>query len=204
MIKSYAFELMDTKMYVIDDGKEAVVIDPFECSEVISDLSTRDKVYILLTHEHFDHISGVNAFRERLSQDILSVFCSKKCNDIMSTDKNNTRRFPLLFLKDRDLFHYVKENYKFPYICSADSIFDDKLSLEAAGHDFEIISMPGHSPGSSIIIMDNDILFGGDNILGNRNEISFPDSDKEYYENVILHFLNNYNNQEAMVYPGHG
>ena len=201
IIKSYDFDLMDSKMYVIRDGDEAVVIDPNVNDEAFEYLSGVRKVIILLTHEHFDHISGVNTFKERYD---CEVICSETCNSIMATKASNTRIFPFLFLSDKDKFHYVRTHYKLPYYCSADRTFSGELNITAAGHDFRLYEMPGHSPGSIVIMMDDNIMFSGDNILGNGNEFIFRDSDKLYYQTVFMPFIIGLKNTGVKVMPGHG
>ena len=60
-IKRYVSGLLSSNMYVIIEGDHAIVIDPF-ADTTPSEGSIID--YILLTHEHYDHISGVNVWKK--------------------------------------------------------------------------------------------------------------------------------------------
>lgn len=208
-IKSYTFELIDERMYVIFGDDEVVVIDPFECNEACEDIRDRfngacpnGKVYIFLTHSHFDHVSGVNFFKERFD---CEVVCSKRCAFIIDNPKNETRKFPFLFMSDKEKFHYVRTHFQFPYLCSATMTFEDQMELNAAGHDFLLKEVGGHSDSSIVIVMDGDkFLFAGDNILGNGNELAFNDADADVYENVCLPFFEKFENADTIVCPGHG
>ena len=163
---------------------------------------TRGKVYIILTHSHFDHVSGVNYYKERFN---CEVICSKRCGEIIDNPKNDTRKFPFLFVSDKEKFGYVKTHFKFPYLCSATMTFTGEMELKAAGHTFLLKEIGGHCDSSIAIIMDGGCaLFTGDNLLANGKELAFSDADKDSYEKVCLPFFVQFENTDAIVYPGHG
>ncbi len=58
----------DNYIWMLDDGREAVVVDPGEAAPVESALDARALalVGILVTHHHPDHVGGVDALRKRL------------------------------------------------------------------------------------------------------------------------------------------
>ncbi|VVE90270.1 hydroxyacylglutathione hydrolase [Pandoraea bronchicola] len=53
----------DNYLWVVDNGKDAVVVDPGEAAPVLAYLETRGLTLraILITHKHADHIGGVDA-----------------------------------------------------------------------------------------------------------------------------------------------
>ncbi|VTU37343.1 Hydroxyacylglutathione hydrolase [Variovorax sp. PBS-H4] len=55
--------LADNYIWVIDDGREAVVVDPGEAPPVVAHLRRRGLKLsaVLLTHHHYDHVGGVEA-----------------------------------------------------------------------------------------------------------------------------------------------
>ncbi|VVE73715.1 hydroxyacylglutathione hydrolase [Pandoraea captiosa] len=57
----------DNYLWVIDDGKDAVVVDPGDAAPVLAYLDSRGLTLraILITHKHADHIGGVDALLER-------------------------------------------------------------------------------------------------------------------------------------------
>jgi hydroxyacylglutathione hydrolase len=65
-LHSFSFDPIDSRMYVLIAGNQALIIDP--CVDAIAlqllkDINVKD-VIVLPTHEHYDHISGVNWARE--------------------------------------------------------------------------------------------------------------------------------------------
>lgn len=205
MIKTYNFRIMDERTYLIKGSDPndavAVVIDPSDEEEIYNDLEGINKVVILLTHHHFDHICGVNNLKERFN---CEVICTQRCSEVICTDKNDSRRFPFLFIGDKETFHYIRDHYKLPYTCTADTTFEGNMKLEAAGHSFELIEMPGHSFTCMMILMDNKYLFTGDNVLGNGNELIFQDADKDAFENIVIPYLESIKDSDIVIYPGHG
>ena len=58
----------DNYIWMIHDGRQAVVVDPGESAPVIAALDAQqlDLAAILVTHHHGDHVGGVDALRPRL------------------------------------------------------------------------------------------------------------------------------------------
>ena len=60
--------LSDNYIWMIDDGRRALVVDPGEPGPVMAALDARrlELAAILVTHHHADHVGGVDALRARL------------------------------------------------------------------------------------------------------------------------------------------
>ena len=58
----------DNYLWLLDNGREALVVDPGDAAPVAAALDARGLTLagILLTHHHGDHVGGVNALRPRL------------------------------------------------------------------------------------------------------------------------------------------
>lgn len=59
----------DNYLWLLDNGREALVVDPGDAAPVLAALDARGLTLagILLTHHHGDHVGGVNALRPRLN-----------------------------------------------------------------------------------------------------------------------------------------
>lgn len=197
----YSFELMDSRMYMIREKDEILVIDPCMDEEMLQDAAGAVRATVLLTHEHFDHISGVNWLREHFR---CCVYTGAVCAErIESIRANLSSSFAFLFILDREKYDYVRHNISLPYKCKADECFTEYGELKWREHTIEIYEVGGHSPGSCFIVLDHQLLFAGDNLLENDQELRGIDADKGVYEEKVFPFLRSFD-AEIYVLPGHG
>ncbi|MBD5508672.1 MAG: MBL fold metallo-hydrolase [Lachnospiraceae bacterium] len=200
-IHVYSFELMDSRMYMIREDDEIFVVDPCIDNELLRDAQGAKHVTVFLTHEHYDHISGVNWLKDHFS---CSVYAGKVCAGRVESEKDNlSSRFPFLFLLDKEKYDYVRSHFSLPYTCRVETSFCGKGQLLWKGHLIELYEVGGHSPGSSLIVFDKKFLFGGDNILDNGKELWGTDGDMKQYRESVLPMLRKFN-QQMIVLPGHG
>lgn len=83
-------------MYVLVCENSAIVIDPHistACRQYLQDNGV-DNIVIILTHEHFDHTSGVNYYRNIVPK--VHVIAHRFCAEKISIARNNR---PLALLK---------------------------------------------------------------------------------------------------------
>ncbi|MCM1267418.1 MAG: MBL fold metallo-hydrolase [Bacteroidales bacterium] len=197
----YSFELMDSRMYVIQEDDEIFVVDPCVEEALPQEVKGAVRAAVFLTHEHYDHISGVNRLREQFA---CTVYAGKVCAErIVSAQHNLSSRFPFLFLRDRETYQYVRSHFELPYTCKADTVFAGKGTIMWKGHLVELLETGGHSPGSSLIVFDGKFLFGGDNLLESGRVFRGTDGDPAQYREHVLPVLREFDPQ-ITVLPGHG
>lgn len=204
-IFSFAFQPIDSRMYVVVGAdSSAVVIDPSESYDAvmlfrqhgISDIS------VILTHEHYDHISGVNYLREHFNCNIIA---SEKCAEALPEPRKNlSYYFESLFCTHSDeVIQQVRDLKIKPYSCNADTVFADEYTLLYCGHQFHLRYTPGHSIGSTCILLDDKCLFSGDSLLHTPVVTRLPSSSKRDYCESALPYISKLN-RDVIVYPGHG
>lgn len=197
----YSFEWMDSRMYMICDGDEIFVVDPCVDEELLRDAGLAKRATVFLTHEHYDHISGVNWLKEHFS---CSVYAGEICAGRITSERDNlSSRFPLIFLTDREKYHYIRDHFSLPYTCEAENRFKGKGEMMWKGHLVELYEVGGHSPGSCLIMFDRKLLFGGDNILDNGRELWGTDGNPIHYREKVLPMLGMFD-PHITVLPGHG
>ncbi len=201
-IKTFKSNLMASNMYFLMHEKSTIIIDPHVSEEALTYIDSNSLIvnYIILTHEHYDHISGVNLFRKMFG---CKVICSYECAEaIQHPNLNFSKYFDVLM----EIMPKEKEQGSLdikPYSCFADISFEKKLELKWEGHEVLLKSTPGHSKGSICILVDNTYLFSGDSLLRDYPTVTcLKGGNSKTYKDRTLIFLNKLS-QEVIVYPGH-
>jgi hydroxyacylglutathione hydrolase len=168
----------------------AVVIDPGSSdARAVADLLEKQHKRldcIILTHEHFDHIAGVNVLKQQYA---CKLICSRECSSRMVDPKKNLSRY------------LIKQDYT---CCAADYTCEElHHQLNWGGLFIGFIATPGHTAGSiSVAIQDN--LFTGDTLVFNtKTVVKLPGGNKQHLHKSI-HFILAQFDTNTLVHPGHG
>lgn len=203
----YRLPYIDSNMYISIEGQEALIIDPCPSEVALSRLRGAgvQQVTVLLTHEHFDHTSGVNWLREHFP---CRVICHEECGERISIPANNR---PLVFLPLMQV-RSEEEAAEIENFCEgfpiesirADVTFHEAYDFLWQGHSINMRSCPGHSPGSSVIRFDDTYAFTGDYMIPDIPVIlRFPGGSKEAYKQRTLPYLLSLEGNTKIM-PGHG
>lgn len=192
--------LAEGNCYVCAEGDRAVVIDPCHPQGPASLLEERGLVpeWILLTHEHCDHMLGLEALRRKYPD--APVLCSGACDAGLRNKHLNMSAMMEVYLtfKGKPGAHYP------PFVCApADQTFEDEYTMTWQGHTLRLTPLPGHTPGSICIRWDGDILFSGDYLIPGEAVITrLPGGDTEAYERLAKPWLAALE-PGLWIYPGH-
>lgn len=158
-------------MYVLLSGKEAIVLDPHESIELLELLVEHhiEQVHILLTHEHYDHVSGVNWLCRAT---VADIYCHKDAAYSLQQEHTKTPPFISTVIASEDRkdggHRYLDFKAQFkPYSIFADRTFEKTDNFKIGTLRFEVTSTPGHSPGSTCYKMNDHFVFTGDSLLQN-------------------------------------
>ncbi|KEY18723.1 MBL fold metallo-hydrolase [Kaistella antarctica] len=193
-IQSFAFNPFSENTYVVfNEDKDAFIIDPGNFSEeetatlikFISDNGLKVQ-NILLTHAHIDHVLGLQKVYDQYQVPVLIHPLEQEMLDRNPMDAN---RFGFFFKPFAGKISYINENE----------------TVTLGNHEFKIIHVPGHSPGSIAFyneaqkfMISGDVLFEGsigrtDLYKGNHDQLITNIKTKL----LVLH-------EETKVYNGHG
>ena len=200
-IISYQSDIIDSMSYLICIDDIRIVIDPHEDNDLLLDLGETLSLKVILTHEHFDHISGVNWLKSRFN---TTVYASELCGNKLMSKRNGTELFPLLLIGDKIAYRQFKEKYQLPYRCVIDKLLCGDVDWYFGNCHIHIFETPGHSAGSVSVLLNNSVLFPGDILLGNEEEFRSIDADIETYKKVTLPKFIRLISDDIMVFPGHG
>lgn len=203
------YEYINSNMYVLLATDEALIIDPHKNEELTYLFKNKgiNRVTILLTHEHHDHTSGVYWYQEQFESTLI---CQQSAADYIAR-RQYLRPTLIAFILGEDDYingtHFYDEFKKtfVPRQYYSDITYEEYYALKWNGLIFELYHIPGHSEGSSLIMMNNRYAFTGDSLLKDLPIIiRFPGSNKEVYQSVTYPLLNRLLMSDMTILPGHG
>lgn len=181
--------------YLIENDNEAFIIDPgcFEFSSgIIRGLSKDVKLKgIILTHCHIDHMLYAKNIANYYN---IPIIASKK-------DKLLAFSFPIQY---GIYFQWHKQPNVINGSLKIDQYIDDGDTLTLGSLEIQVISTPGHSPGSIMLyIPKENILFSGDTIFKySHGRTDFPlSSEKDFIKSINSKVKSIPRN--TFVYSGH-
>lgn len=205
-VERFDWGFLETHTYLLEDSSHVLVIDPTDHNEVLAKCGGAASVTVLLSHEHFDHVSGLNKLSD-YCKSRCTVIASETCSERIQDAKSNMSLYAevLAEVAEKPLLEPL-----LPFICrAADITFRDHYEFCWMGHNVEMFASPGHSAGSCCILVD-DMLFAGDTVLENNLMVKFPGSSKKLYRSVTVPLLEKLltgtlepEKRVTHVYPGH-
>ncbi|MDD5309875.1 MAG: MBL fold metallo-hydrolase [Deltaproteobacteria bacterium] len=170
-------------------ARRAVVVDPGVPYETIRTVLRRRKLavdFVILTHEHFDHMSGAG---ELCAGEGAKLVASKECAESVTDPARNMSKYSGLgevALRSVDVV-----------------IAGDRGDLAWEGLALEMFRTPGHTPGSMCLRI-GPALFTGDALIKDIKTVTrLPGGDKRLSRRSIRWLLDTFPGR-TKVYPGHG
>lgn len=203
-IKLHIFEdaVSGSNCFIWEENGHVMVIDPnkeeivqwIESNHLIPDL-------VLLTHEHCDHIGGLNQLRDCFP---VPVMCTKVCSDNIQNQRMNMSSIMELYV-----YYYSGKRIQYtPFICDkAEDTFLEHREFTWNSCQIKAEAVTGHTKGSCIYQVEQDgetLLFTGDYLIQGEKVITRlqagdPDGYLSWGRGRLLEIPNGMH-----VYPGHG
>ena len=176
--------------YILYNDSKCIIVDPGSSNnkEVYDFLKLKKLTpeYIFLTHEHFDHIWGLNDLRSNYLN--LKVISSIECSNSIICSKKNMSAF------------YKDINFS---CLKSDIVFKDSFELDYMETHFHFFLTEGHSSGSVCILFNNNLITGDTIILNEKTITKLPNGSESKLKLSLL------NTSEKITFPinifaGHG
>lgn len=189
LIKNKIIFSSNTYIYFRKSNNECIIIDPGFDTELIDSEILQNNlipIAIISTHGHFDHIASAAFLKNKYK---VPYYLHEA--DLKIAKSAN------FYLKVAQL------NYKIETPIPDYLFKGEHENLTIKGFDLDIYNLPGHSPGSCVVKIEN-FLFSGDLIYKNGlGAVSIPKEDLALLKRSILIFFNMFNSEEFLL-PGHG
>lgn len=177
---------MGENIYLVGNDKQVVLIDPGaempRIDKIISEHGY-DLKAIVLTHGHCDHIAGVEYYRDKYRVEVYVPF-----DDQEMIEQPKLNLSGPVFGKDISIMGSI--------------VYSDKEVLTFDKIVVEAIHTPGHTMGSSCLVI-NGSIFSGDTLFKmgvGRWDLYGGD------EYILMDSIKSklFTREDAPVYPGHG
>lgn len=189
-IKTFVEGPIDANNYLVidEESKEAVLIDcsssRSEFVQAIKDSGVNLK-QILLTHGHFDHLLGVEGFKEALGVDAY----------ISEDDMNQVKLMPDMLQMFLGMMGCKTPNMA--------GFIKDGDVIKIGNTEIKAIATPGHTNGGMCYLVE-DKLFSGDTLFqGSCGRCDLPEGDFGTIVKSIKEKLFTLP-EKIEVFPGHG
>lgn len=171
-----------TNTYVVhEDGKGFIVDCPYP-SRALDKFIEDNKIkieFIVLTHTHFDHVSGLRYYKDKFDVDVYASEDAKEVAD----DPNYNLGYHLDNL-EVPIDYYLKDGEVF-----------SKYNIRA-------IKTPGHTIDSMSFVLGNSIFTGDTLFRLSVGRTDFPGGSFEEIKSSIINKLGKLD-RSARLYPGH-
>ena len=182
-IKRFTLGPALTNLYVVSKDGHGFIVDGVKESKLVTDYIKEKGIkidFILQTHTHFDHVLGLEYYKNLYDVD---VYASDKSKDIANdVTYNLAYDYPDLYVP---IDKYLKDG--------------DTIS----NFEIKVLETPGHSLDSLSYVID-DVVFCGDTLFNlSIGRTDFPGGDYQTLINSIFDKLKPLGN-DTIAYPGHG
>ncbi len=172
--------------YILSSGADAAVVDPSAPTGRILSLLSENGLrlrYILLTHGHFDHFLSIDALRrDTHAKSYIHIDDAEALSD---SNLNASAVFGMEF-----------------FALDADYTILDGDCIALGRENIEVISTPGHTPGSVCYYAD-DMLICGDTLFSSSyGRYDLPGGDGKTLFSSLRSLAQR--RDDPMIYPGHG
>lgn len=171
--------------YVMTHDNRTWLVDCGDVDQILP-LVSGDLCGVLITHEHFDHIYGLNSLLELYPK--VPIYTNEAGKLGLMSDKLNLSRYwesPIV-LNDPDVVTVIEDGESL-------TLFD--------GIKVQALFTPGHSDGCITWLLDDMVFTGDSYIPGVKTVTNLPHSDKKmaYQSEMLIRRLT----ERRSIYPGH-
>src|SRR5574344_757085 len=190
ILKKFTLGPIEDNNYLLIDErtKDAVLIDCTEQSDEIFNAIAQENAnlkYILITHGHFDHVLGINDFKEKYPK--CQVLMHEDDKVLLDSIEDFAKRFNAGKVTPQKIDKYITEND----------------IIKFGNHEIKVIHTPGHTKGGVCYLLE-DMIFTGDTLFFmSVGRTDLPGGSFSEIKDSVTNKLFTLE-EKIKVYPGHG
>lgn len=209
-VYQFVWWAINSNAYVVREKDSLLIVDPIDSEEFYQFVQKQhvQKALVLLTHGHYDHISGLNKLKQLIPD--CFVIASKACSENIQTPKKNLSNIADAIIAFQGRVDYKSELDNLaktlvkPFSCApADKTFEEEMDLLWEGHNLRLTEYSGHSKDSVCCIVDNKHMFSGDTLLPIPTVTRLPGGSTSRFWEEDVPKLEILREHIVMVFPGH-
>ena len=183
-IDCFVLGMVQVNTYLLWEDNHVLIIDPGSKSLKIQETIDQKNAIvdgIVLTHGHFDHIAGVDAFVKKYQ-------CPVYINEL-----------DMPMLQDSNL----NSSFFQPVVVNAKATALKQGVNQIGAFTLRAIDAPGHSEGSTLLIWDDNLICGDVIFEGSIGRCDLATGSNTKMIQTLRYIRNNLSG-DLKVYPGHG
>lgn len=186
-MKIYTYPLgpVQSNCYVLVKDHHAILIDPGAVFDALDSILLKEEAVldaILLTHAHFDHIGGVDSILAKYPVDVyLNPY---EFDFLLDTQLNSSMYF----------YQHIQ--------CHATCQPFVQKEMEIGAFSVEPIFLPGHSIGSTVLKIENNLFTGDVLFQGSIGRCDLETGSTYAMQKSLQYFKDC--TEDYPIYPGHG
>ena len=178
---------LQTNCYIVsqhENSHRVILIDPAdEAGRILHHVNGRKIEGVFLTHGHFDHTGALHAFEG------LPIYLHEEDAHFLSDAHYGTGGFPGIDYDARpEATHLLRDG--------------EEVHPEGFETPIQVLHTPGHTPGSCVYKMGDDLFTGDTLFCRGYGRCDLPGGDFATLVGSLRKLLNA--ETDARVYPGHG
>jgi len=179
---------LENNSFLIENEQQScLIVDPgMDCQQMIEYIQSKQlkPQAIVLTHGHFDHIMGIPLVLEHFPN--IDIY-------LHSGDKD--------YLKDAHLNGASLMGVDFSLSIVPIELDSGKTNI--GDFSFEVMNLPGHTPGGCAFIFDKHCLCGDSIFAGSIGRTDLPGGNHHQLIEALRNKLMQLD-EDVVLYPGHG